>query len=71
MKKLIAVFVGFLFAASLLPASGCSKKEEPTKPPAPAVKSVEPPKAPEQQKKTEEVKPGEAPKPAEKSPEKK
>jgi hypothetical protein len=71
MKRLIALFVSFLFAASLIAAAGCSKKEEPTKPPAPVVKPAEPPKPPAPEKKSEEVKPGEAPKLTEKAPEKK
>ena len=42
MEKWITLFVFLLFATALLTAGGCSKKEEPTKPAAQAVKPSEP-----------------------------
>jgi len=65
MRKLLASFVGLLFATSLIVASGCSKKEEAPKPAAEAVKPPEPEKKAEEAKPEEEAKPGEAAKPAE------
>jgi len=64
MKKFIVLFVCLVFAVTVLVGAGCSKKEEPAKPAAEAVKPAEP------EKKAEEVKPAEA-KPAETAPEKK
>ena len=46
-KKLIALFVCFAFATTVLVAGACAKKEEPAKPAA-------------EEKKAEEAKPGES-----------
>ncbi len=76
MKKVVALVICLLFAATVLIAGGCAKKEEPAKPAGEAAKPAEPEKKAEEtkpaepEKKAEEVKPGEA-KPAPPAPEKK
>ena len=59
MRKMLALFAALFFAASIIVAGGCSKKEEAPKP------AAETGKPPEPEKKAEEMKPGEAAKASE------
>ncbi len=68
MRKLIVVLSSFLFAFALILGAGCSKKEEPAKPPAETAKPAEPEKKAEEAKPGGVAKPGEPAKPGETTP---